>query len=140
MRGEVVQVDWNVNITQIPVVISGAWRTDQKPGGEERVGTFMVQDVDDHWALRVYRFVVARSNGDRSAAFFPEFSIITKIDDIGAPRATRWQLDGCQLFTYSGGFDQSTDLLTRQIPFSFRSERPLDAYEYVNNGVAVTQD
>jgi hypothetical protein len=88
MRGEVVQVDWNVNIAQIPVVITGSWRTEQKPGGEERVGTFMVQDVDDHWALRVYRFIVARRSGDRSAAFFPEFSIVTQIDDIGAPRAS----------------------------------------------------
>jgi hypothetical protein len=98
-----------------------------------------VQDVDDHWALRVYRFIVARRSGDRSAAFFPEFSIVTQIDDIGAPKKTRWQLDGCQLFTYSGGFDQATDLLTRQIPFTFRSERPLDAFEYTDAGVAITQ-
>lgn len=140
MRGEIVQVDWNVNIGQIPVVISGAWRTDQKPGGEDRVGTFMVQDLDDHWSLMVYNFVVARRNGDRAAAAFPEFSIQTKLDDIGAPRATRWQLDGCVLFTYAGGFDQATDLLTRQIPFTFTSERPLDAYEYTTGGIAVTQD
>lgn len=140
MRGEVQQVDWNVNITQVPVIIAGSWRNEQKPGPEDRVGTFMVQDVDDHWTLRVYKFIVARRNGDRTAAFFPEFSIITMIDDIGAPQATRWQLDGCQLFTYAGGFDQAVDLLTRQIPFTFREERPLDAFEYTNTGIAVTQD
>lgn len=140
MRGEIVQVDWNVNIAQIPVAITGSWRNEQKPGAEDRVGTFMIQDLDDHWALRVWRYVVARRNGDRTAAFFPEFSIITKLDDIGAPRATRWQLDGCQLFTYAGGHDQATDLLTRQIPFSFREETPLDAFEYVDGGgIAVTQ-
>lgn len=140
MRGEVQQVDWNVNITQIPVIIAGAWRTDQKPGGEERVGTFMIQDIDDHWALLVYNFIVARRNGDRSAASFPVFSVQTKLDDIGAPQATVWQLDGCQLFTYTGGFDQSVDLLTRQIPFTFTSERPLSAYEYVDSGIQTTQD
>jgi hypothetical protein len=134
MRGEVQQVDWNVNITQIPVVIAGKWRTDNKPGGEDRAGTFTIQDVDDKWALMVYNFVVARSKGDRSAAEFPTFSIKTKIDDIGAPQATVWQLDGCQLFTYTGGFDQGTDLLTRQIPFTFTSERPLKAFEYANGG------
>lgn len=140
MRGEIQQVDWNVNITQIPVIIAGAWTTDQKPGGEERPGTFMIQDVDDHFALLVYNFVVARRNGQRNAAAFPSFSIQTKIDDIGAPMATVWQLDGCQLFQYTGGFDQATDLLTRQIPFSFRSERPLQAFEYTDGGVKVTKD
>lgn len=138
MRGEVTQVDWNVNITQIPVIISGSWREDQKPGGEQRVGTFSIQDIDDHWALMVYNFIVARRNGDRSAAFFPQFSIQTKLDDIGAPRATVWQLDGCTLFTYTGGFDQATDLLQRQIPFSFTDEFPVSAYEYTDSGIAVT--
>lgn len=140
MRGEVQQCDWNVNIAQIPVVIAGMWRTDQKPGGEERVGTLTNQDVDDHFTLMVWQFIVARRNGDRSAAAFPSFSIQTKIDDIGAPQATVWQLDGCNLFTYSGGFDQSAALLTRQIPFNFTSERPLNAFEYVDGGIAVTQD
>lgn len=140
MRGEVTQVDWNVNITQIPVVITGSWNTEQKPGGEERVGTFMIQDLDDHWQLRVYRFIVARRTGDRSSAAFPEFSIVSKVDDIGAPRASIWQLDGCQLFTYSGGWDQATDLLTRQIPFSFRTERPIDTFEYVDSGLQITKD
>lgn len=139
MRGEVVQVDWNVNVAQIPVVITGQWRTEQKPGGEERVGTFMIQDVDDYWALQVYDFVIARRNGDRGAAAFPEFSVVSQVDDIGAPKATRWQLDGCQLFTYSGGWDQATDLLTRQIPFTFREEIPLDAFAYTDSGIQVRQ-
>lgn len=137
MRGEITQVDWNVNIAQIPVLIAGSWRTDQKPGGEERVGTFSIQDVDDHFALLVYRFIVARRNGDRSAATLPDFSIQTKLNDIGAPQATVWQLDGCTLFTYTGGFDQATDLLQRQIPFSFRDETPLNAFERTDGGIQV---
>lgn len=138
MRGEVTQVDWNVNITQIPVAISGSWRNEQKPGAEDRVGTFSLQDIDDHWSLMVYNFVVARRNGDRSAAFFPMFTIQTKLDDIGAPQATVWQIEDCTLFTYTGGFDQATDLLQRQIPFSFRDETPISAYEYTDSGIAVT--
>jgi hypothetical protein len=137
MRGEVTQVDWNVNVAQIPVLISGSWRTDQKPGGEERVGTFSFQDIDDHFSLQVYKFVVARRNGDRSAAYFPEFSIQTKLDDIGAPAPTVWQLDGCSLFSYTGGFDQAQDLLQRQIPFSFREETPIEAYTYEDGGIQI---
>jgi hypothetical protein len=139
MRGEVVQVDWNVNIAQIPVVIAGSWSTEQKPGGEDRVGTFMIQDVDDHWALQVYEYLVARRNRDRKAAFIPFFSIVTKLDDIGAPRPSVWQLDGCQIFTFAGGHDQAVDLLTRQIPFSFRHERPIDTWEYVDAGIKITK-
>lgn len=140
MLGEVIQVEWNVAIAQIPVVITGAWRTDHKPGGEERAGTFRVQDVHDHWALRVYRFLVARRSGDRASAAFPEFSIVTKLDDIGAPAETRWQLDGCQLFQFAGGFNQEDDLITRDIPFTFRSERPLTAFEYGDAGLTTTED
>lgn len=140
MRGEVVQVDWNVNISQIPVVITGSWRTEQKPGGEERVGTFMIQDVDDAWAWQVHEFIRARRAGDRSAAFFPEFDIKTKLDDIGAPQPTVWQLVGCQLFTYSGGHDQATDLLTRQIPFTFRDEQLVQGYRYDDSGITQLQD
>lgn len=138
MRGEVTQVDWNVNIAQIPVAISGSWRNENKPGAEDRTGTFSIQDIDDHWSLMVYNFIVARRNGDRNSAYFPEFSIQTKLDDIGAPQATIWQLDGCQLFTYTGGFDQSVDLLARSIPFSFRDETPIEAFEYTDSGVQVT--
>lgn len=139
MLGEVVQVDWNVTIEQIPVVIAGAWRTDHKPGAEERAGSLRVQDVHDKWALRVYRFLQARKEGNRAAAFFPEFSIVTKLDDIGAPDETRWQLDGCQLFHYAGGHNQEDSLIVREIPFTFRSERPLHAYEYGDSGVTVTE-
>lgn len=139
MLGEVTGVEWNVNIAQIPVVVTGTWRTEQKPGAEERAGTFNLQDVDDTWSLQVWRFVRARRDGDRSAAFFPEFSVVTQIDDIGAPDVSRWQLDGCQLFSYHGGFDQGNDLETRQIPFTFRDERPLHAFEYGDSGIATTE-
>lgn len=137
--GEVLQVEWNIAIEQIPVVIPGQWKTDHKPGAEERAGTFRVQDVDDKWALRVYNFLVARREGDRSSATFPEFSIVTKLDDIGAPDESRWQLDGCQLFQFGGGFNQEDALLIRDIPFTFRSERPLHAFQYTESGIAVTE-
>lgn len=137
--GEVIAIEWNVNIEQIPVVIAGAWRNEQKPGMEERAGTFRFQDVHDKWALRVWRFVRARRNGDRGAAAFPEFQIITKLDDIGAPDQTRWQLDGCQLFEYSGGHSQEDALLIREVPFSFRDDKPLHAFEYTDSGIAVTE-
>jgi hypothetical protein len=139
MLGEVIALEWNVTVAQIPVVIAGTWRNAQKPGVEERAGTYRVQDVHDKWALRVWRFVRARRDGDRSAASMPEFQLVTKIDDIGAPDVTQWQLDGCNLFEYSGGGSQEDDLLIREIPFSFFDDRPLHAWEYTDDGIAVTE-
>jgi hypothetical protein len=120
-------------------VIAGAWRNETKPGVEERAGTFRVQDVHDKWALRVWRFIRARRDGDRTANAFPVFSVVTKLDDIGAPDQTRWQLDDCELFQYSGGHAQEDDILIREIPFSFRDDKPLHAFEYTDDGIAVTE-
>lgn len=139
MLGEVIALDWNVTIAQIPVVIAGSWKNATKPGGEDRAGTFRVQDVHDKWALRVYRFIRARRNGDRSSASMPTFDLVTKVDDIGAPDQTRWQLTNCMLFEYSGGGDQETDLLVRDIPFTFEDDLPLHAFEYTDAGIAITE-
>lgn len=139
MIGECIGVEWNVNIAQISVVIAGTWQNQMKPGAEDRAGTFRVQDVHDRWTLMVWRFVRARRNGDRSAADFPEFDMVTKLDDIGAPDQTRWSLEGCQLFEYTGGHSQEDEILIREIPFSFRDDAPLHAFEYTDAGLIVTE-
>lgn len=136
--GEVVSIEWTTEVEQVTVIIAGSYRDERKPGAETRTGTFRFQDIHDKWALRVWRFLDARRRGDRNAAFFPEFDIITKIDDIGAPRVTRWSVEGCQLFQYEGGHSQEDDLLQRDIPFAFRDDRPLEAFEYTDGGVVVT--
>jgi hypothetical protein len=139
MHGEVVSVQWGVQAAQIAVSIPGTYQDEEKPGAEARSGTFRYHDVDDRWRLFVWRFFQARKNGDRAAAAFPTFDIITQIDDIGAPMPTRWVLEGCQFFSYDGGHGQDEDLLVRDVPFTFRDDRPLDAYEYGDNGIIVTR-
>lgn len=137
MRGEIQGCTWGVEVEQIPVPIPGKWQDDTKPGAEARRGTFRYSDVDDHWRLYVYRWLLARKQGDRAtAAQFPEFTIVTMIDDIGAPAKTRWAIRDCQLFNYDGGFNQEDALLMRDVPFTFRDDEPLDAFEYVPGGVA----
>lgn len=140
MHGEIVAVEWGVEAEQVAVAMPGRWQDGAKPGGEARRGTFRYQDVDDRWRLFVYRFFKARKEGDRTSAQFPEFNIITKIDDIGAPMPTRWLLEKCVLFQYDGGSSQDDDLLVRDVPFVFDDDRPLDAYEYGDNGIVVTQE
>jgi hypothetical protein len=140
MHGEVIAVEWGVEAEQIQVSIPGRWSDEAKPGAEARRGTFRYHDVDDRWRLFVYRFFKARREGDRAAAVFPEFDIITKIDDIGSPGITRWLLEGCQLFQYDGGHSQDDELLVRDVPFQFRADRPLEAFEYGDNGITVVRE
>lgn len=136
MRGEVGACEWDVEIEQIPVPIPGSWQDGTKPGGEGRRGTFRYSDVDDHWRRYVWSWIQARKAGDRAtAAEFPQFTIITQIDDIGAPAKTRWAVRGCQLYQYSGGFTQDDALLMRDVPFTFDDDEPLDSFEYTEGGV-----
>lgn len=135
MLGEVVAIEWDVEIEEVAVSIPGTWQDEGKPGAEGRRGTFRFQDVDDRWARRVWTFLQARKRGDRVAAAFPVFDIITQIDDVGAPAVTRWALRDCQLFGYGKGFSTDEDLLIRDTPFRFRDDEPLDSYEYTAGGV-----
>lgn len=138
MRGEIASVEWDVEVEQIPVAIPGEFQDQTKPGAEARRGTFRYHDVDDHWRRYVSEWLKARRRGDRQrAAEFPEFTIITQIDDIGAPAPTRWALRGCQLFQYSGGYSTDENLLTRDVPFTFYEDEDLDSYEYADGGVVI---
>lgn len=137
MRGEVVAVEWGVEAEQIAVSIPGSWQDEMKPGAEARRGTFRYHDVDDTWRLFVWRFFKARREGDRSAAVFPEFDIVTRVDDIGAAGVSEWILEGCQFFQYDGGHAQDDDLLVRDVPFTYRYDRPLEAFEYSDAGIIV---
>jgi hypothetical protein len=139
MRGEVVGVEWGREAEQIAVSIPGTWQDETKPGAEAARGTFRYHDVDDKWRLLVWNFFNARRSGDRSAAEFPEFDIITKIDDIGAPAASVWALIGCQFFQYDGGHSQDDDLLIRDVPFTYREDKPVDTFEYGTNGLVYTR-
>lgn len=136
MRGEIVNIEWGLEIEQIPIAIPGTFQDEMKPGGETRRATFRYSDVDDTWRLFVWNFIQARRNNDRAlAAAFPEFNIITVLDDIGAPMASRWVLEGCQLYNLDGGFGQEEGELIRDVPMWYRSERPIDAFSYQDSGV-----
>lgn len=138
MLGEVIAVEWDVEAERIDVLIAGGWRNEQVPGAETRQGTLRMQDFDDRWRLEVWRFFKARRQGNFDVEV-PIFNIVTRLASPGAPAETRWQLTDCQLFSYSGGYSNEDDVLTRELPFSFREDDPLSAYEYGDNGIVVTE-
>lgn len=141
MLGEVVSVEWSVEIEQITIPIPGTWQDGLKPGAEARRGTMRIHDIDDKWRRYVWKFLDARRRGDRDlAAQFPAFNIVTQIDDIGAPAKSRWALRECQLFSYSGGHSQEDQYLQRDVPFAFEDDGPLDSFEYADGGVVTFQE
>lgn len=138
MSGEIASLAWGSTAEDIAVPIPGKWGDDSKPGGETHRGTFRYHDVDDRWRLFVYRWFKARREGDRSSAVFPTFNIVEKIDDIGAADYSQWVLVNCTIFGYDGGHDQGNNILERDVEFRYEEARPLHAFEYTNDGVAVT--
>ena len=137
MIGEIIAVEWDVEAEQIEVLIAGGWRNERVAGAETRNGTIRMQDIDDRWRLDMWRFFAARKRGEFAQP--PEFDLVTKLASPGAPDETRWQLLGCQTFSYSGGYSNEDDVLTREIPFSFRDDNPLHAYEYGDSGIIITE-
>jgi hypothetical protein len=138
MLGEVIAVEWDVEAEQIDVLIAGGWRNEAVAGAESRNATVRMQDIDDRWRLEAWRFFAARRRGDFSYAV-PEFNLVTKLSSPGAPDETRWQLLGCQVFSYSGGYSNEDDVLTREMPMRFRDDAPLHAFEYGDAGIIVTE-
>lgn len=132
--GEVIAVDWDVEAEQVDVLIGGTWRTEQIPGAETRRGTMRMQDVDDRWKYEVWSFFEERRQGNFSAQV-PVFNLVTKLQ--GGAVETLWQLTGCQLFGYSGGYSNEDDLLSRELAFSFQSDRPTKAFAYGAGGIVV---
>jgi hypothetical protein len=141
MRGEITSIEWEVQVERVKVQRPGTYQDEDKPGAETRDCTIRFQDIDDYFRRLVWGFLEARRRGDRAAAAqFPELNILTVIDDIGAPAPSRWALRGVQLFSYSGGFSQDDDILTRDVPASFREDGPVDTFEYTDAGVVLHSD
>lgn len=132
--GEVVSIEWSVEVEQVAVPIPGSYKDGVKPGGEQLRGTFRFQDVHDRWTLMVLDFLDARRRGDRAAAAFVKFDLTTKLADIGAPHDTRYGLYGCTLFQAEGGFGIDDDLLNRDVPFAFDRVVLLSGFVYVPGG------
>lgn len=132
---EMVEVVSNVEIGRIAVPLVGSMREGHKQGRETREGTMNVQKIDTSWELKVYR-LLSQTVEDRRAArdgaaakFDPSFSIILKLDDPEALGVERWQLDGCRIWRLPLGFSIADELIQREYPITWESERPLTAFK-----------
>lgn len=131
---EAVEVNVNVEINRIEVPLVGSTKQGYKPGRESRDGTVSVQKIDTSWELEIYQFLTqglearrqARGTGQQSLR---PFQLQLELDDPDALGYELWQLDGCLLWRLPLGFSITDDILNREYPLTWESERPLAHFE-----------
>lgn len=138
---EAVTVAGNVAINRIEVPLVGQTKTGYKPGRETREGTLTIQKIDARWELEIFRFLNASLAARRAARGTPQatlrtFDIKLELDDPEAGYEA-WQLENVQIWQMPIGFSITDDIISREFPITWESERPLSAFVYNSQGVPV---
>jgi hypothetical protein len=133
LLAEVVEVQATVEVNRIEVPLVGQTRTGYKPGRESRDGTITIQKIDGAWEEEVSNFLAQsladrrRNRGTAAGALRP-FSLVLEFDDPDALGYEAWQLDGCLLWRMQLGFSITDDVVNREYPLTWETERPLSLF------------
>lgn len=136
MLHDALEFSGTIEVARTDVVLVGTTKSGYKPGREARDGTLRIQKRDTRWEMEVYNFLsqsLEQRRANRGQTLRP-FSLILEYDDPDALGPERWQLDGCQLWRLSLGFSVADDLVEREYPITWESERPLEAFREGRDG------
>jgi hypothetical protein len=134
LLSEVVTVTATIEIAQIDVPLAGQTKMGHKTGRETRTGTLRYQKIDTRWEMEVYDFLAQTLTARRKARDqgkgqgLKQFRLLLDMDDPDALGIEKWQLDGCQIYRLSLGFDSGTDITEQEIPITWESEKPIYAF------------
>jgi hypothetical protein len=140
---EAVEVTVAVEINRIEVPLVGSTKQGYKPGRETREGTINIQKIDSRWELEVYQFLSQSlatrrlARGTTAGALRP-FTMLLQYDDPDALGFESWQLDGCLLWRMQLGFSITDDIVNREFPLTWESEKPLVAFRRTGGIVDAT--
>lgn len=139
---EAVEVSGAVEVNRIEVPLVGQTKQGYKPGRESREGTLRIQKIDDKWELELYRFLSQslasrRAVRGTAAATLRTFDLKLEIDDPEAHQLSSWQLENVQIWRMPVGFSITDDIIDREFPITWESERPLAAYTVDGNGIPI---
>jgi len=135
MLADVVEVSGAVEVNRIEVPLVGTTKQGYKPGRETREGTLRIQQIDSRWQLEIYDFL-SQSLADRRAnrgtdrATMRTFDLKLEVDDPEAYGYEAWQLENVQIWRMPIGFSITDDILDREFPITWESERPLNAFSF----------
>lgn len=131
---EAIEVQVNVDVNRIEVPLVGSTKQGYKPGRETREGTMTIQKIDSFWEMEMFAFLSnsiderRKKRGTGDAALRP-FQLQLELDDPDALGYELWQLDGCLIWRLPLGFSISDDLVNRELPLTWETERPLAHFE-----------
>lgn len=134
MLTEVVHVTGTMEKARIDVLLAGQTKVGHKTGREARDGTIRFQKVDSAWEMEVWQFLSQdlaerRRLRDQGQRGLQQFQLLVELDDPDALGIEKWQLDGCQIYRAEFGFDLTTDLIEKEVPFTWESETPIYAFK-----------
>lgn len=135
---EAVEVQATIAINRIEVPLVGTTKTGYKPGRETREGTITIQHIDDTWEMEIYQFLSQGLAARRAARgsgvpLLRPFQLQLEFDDPDALGYELWQLEGCLLWQMDLGFNITDDIVQRQFPLTWESEKPIAHYEQTGN-------
>ena len=140
MLSEAVEVSGAVEINRIEVPLVGQTKQGYKPGRESREGTLRIQKIDDSWELEIWKFLsqtlaTRRAARGTATATLRTFDLKLSLDDPEAYGLSEWQLENVQIWRMPVGFSITDDIIDREFPITWESERPVEAFT-VENGIA----
>lgn len=130
---DVIECSGAVEVNRIDVPLVGQTRLSHKPGRETREGVMRVQKRDAAWEMEVYQFLSQsieelRAARDAGVPRMRPFSLIVEYDDPYALGRERWQFDGVLIWRLPLGFSIGDDMVEREYPITWETERPLEVF------------
>lgn len=136
LLADVVEVSGAVEIARIDVPLVGKTKQGYKTGRESREGTLRIQKIDATWELEIYQFLSQglderRAARDAGNPVLRPFTLLVEFDDPDALGVEKWQLDGCLLWRMGVGFSITDDIVDREFPLTWETEKPLKAFKAI---------
>lgn len=127
---EVVEVSGAVEINRVEIPLVGQTKQGYKPGRESREGSIRIHKIDTFWEIEIYQWLsqglaTRRANRDPAAR---QFDLKLQVNDPEAYDVESWLLSGCMIWRLPLGFSITDDIIDREFPFTWESEKPVDAF------------
>lgn len=130
---DTIEVSGAEDIQRIDVPLVGRTRVGYKAGRESAEGTLRVQKFDSSWELFIQDFLSISLAERRARRGTPQaklrtFDLKVQYDDPDTGGKEVWQLEGCQIWRRTLGFDIGAEIVEREYPLTWEQARPLETY------------
>jgi len=130
---DAVEVGGATDIQRIDMPMVGRTRVGYKPGRESSEGTLRIQKFDAMWEMFVYKFLsqsLAERRQQRGTQYATNriFNLKIQYDDPESRGKEVWQLNGCQIWRMSVGFNIADEGVEREYPLTWEEATPIETF------------